>query len=134
MFDDFQIKYLQKKIEQIEREKEILKKGIEEEELYISEVEKGKDKLHNAQYNLIDVSNKIIERVSFLKSAEHMLYDFQSEIKGSSYEAAEDRIIKIKKNLEKERNKHKKNIDELEQMKIKYERQLKELMHQMEGE
>ena len=134
MFDEFQINCLRKKIEQIEREIKTLRKGIEEEDLYISEVEKGKNKLNNARGNLVDATNRIIERVSFLKSAEHMKHDFQTVINGSSYVAAEERIIKTKKDLEKEKNKQKKNIGELEQMKIKYERQLQELMQQMTEE
>lgn len=131
MVDDFKIRQLQRKIEQIEREIKILRNGIEEEDVFISETSKGADKLANARGNLLDISEKVFSQISFLRSAEFLKSEMRSSITGSSYEAAEERIRKTRKNLEKEKEKHKKDIEELKRMKKKYERQIEELRRQM---
>lgn len=131
MFDEFEISRLQRKIEQIDREIRTLRKGIEDEEIYIGEVNKSKDKLSNARGNLLDVSEKIFAQISFLKSSDYLKSELQGAITGSSYEAAESRISKTRKDLEKEKEKHKKDIEELKRMKRNYERQLESLKQQM---
>ena len=131
MFDEFEVSRLQRKIEQIEEEIKILKNAIEEEDIYIGEVDKGVGKLLNARGNLLAISEKIFSQISFLRSAEYMKSEMYSSITGSSYEAAEERIRKTKKDLEKEKEKHKNNIEELKRMKRRYERKLDKLLEQM---
>ena len=131
MFDNFEIMRLERKIEQIDREIKTLKKGIEEENLYMGEVDKSSGKLYNAKDNLNGVSEKIYERISFLKSAEYMKNDFRSTISGMAFEAAESRICTTKKSLEKEKEKHRNDMEKLKRLKKQYERELKMLKQQM---
>lgn len=122
---------LERKIEQISKEIATLKKGIEDEDIYIGEVGKSSSKLYNAKDNLTNITEKVFERIQFLKSADHLKSDFKSAISGHSFAAADDRILSTKRDLEDKRASHYDDIEKLKKMRENYERELLNLKQKM---
>lgn len=131
ILNSLEIMNLERKIEQITKEIATLKKGIEDEDIYIGEVGKSSRKLYNAKDNLTNITEKIFESIKFLKSAEHLKSDFKSTISGSSFSAADDRILSTKRNLEDKRASHYDDIEKLKKMRENYERELSNLKQKM---
>lgn len=131
VFEELELVRLQRKIEQIDDEIRTLNRGIEEETEYINETRKSSDKLYGAKDNLMGISNKLFEKISFLRSAEYLKSEMQTAISGSVFETAENRIYVTMQGIEEKKQKHQKTVQDLKKMKKKYEKQLAVLKQEM---